>query len=216
MDIDRPASPALPLAPAEYSAGAQNQLTSVLRLFFNRLTGTLNALLSRDNGSGIGGGAALYFPRGQIYARTTQSVSVINTPTRVVFDTAYSMNGMTFVTGDGIHVQVGGVFNVQFSVQLTNADSQIHDVDVWLRKNGVDFADSASVTSVPNSHGGQPGYMVMAANFLIELAAGDYIEFWWSSNSTQVQMNYLPAITTPFTSPGAPAFVVTMTFVSNI
>jgi hypothetical protein len=57
--------------------------------------------------------------------------------------------------------------------------------------------------------------MVLAANFYVDLNADEYIEFWWAASNTSVQLNYLPAITTPFASPGAPSFVATVSFVSN-
>ena len=151
---------------------------------------------------------------GSFSSTTTQSVSVINTPTLVTFDTTdYSSH--TSRTSNKLYVDTAGLYNVQFSLQATNSDAQAHDADIWIRKNGTDIANSASVFSVHGSHGGQPGYQIVAANFFIRFAANDYVEFWWSSNSTQIQLNYLPAITTPFTSPGAPSIVCTISYVND-
>lgn len=216
-------APRLPAATAEYNTQFVDQLTNILRLYFNGVDTTFGGLLG-DVKTGTKqhpGGAYLAFPYGSFSSQTTQSVTTINTPKRVSFDTTDAANDMYFVVGDGIHVNVAGTYNVQFSVQLTNSDTQAHDVDIWLRKgsgSGVaaDVPNTASVVTVPSTHGGQPGYNVLAANFYVTLQVADYIEFWWASNSTLVQMNYLPAITTPFTSPGAPAIVATLTFVSRL
>ena len=91
---------------------------------------------------------------------------------------------------------------------------------IWLRHgtNGstaTDVAWTNSVQSVQGTHGGQPGYQVLAANYFIRLQASDFIEFWWSTNSTQVQLQALPAITTPFVTPAAPSVVVTLTYISS-
>jgi CheY-like chemotaxis protein len=103
---------------------------------------------------------------------------------------------------------------------LTNTQVQDHDVDIWFRKNGstsaYDIPNTASVQTVPSTHGGQPGYQVIAANFYISITAGDFIELWWAASSTNVQLNTRPAITTPFTSPAAPSVVVTASFVSAL
>lgn len=216
-------APRLPSATVEYNQQFIDQLTNILRLYFNGIDTTFGGLLG-DTKTGTSvhpGGGYLAFPFGSFESHTTQSVATINTPTRVSFDTTDYANDMYFVAGDGIHVKVGGIYNVQYSIQLTNSDTQPHDMDIWIRKghnSGVasDVANTASVTTVPGTHGGQPGYNVLAANFYLQLQAADYIEFWWASNSTQVQMNYLPAITTPFASPGAPAIVATLSFVSRL
>ena len=42
-----PAVPNLPLAPLEYDQAAQNQLANVLRLYFNQINHSNNAVLSQ-------------------------------------------------------------------------------------------------------------------------------------------------------------------------
>ena len=203
-------APNLPIAPAEYTQQYQDQLNNALRLYFNQIDNFSQPFTSNA------GGGYLKFPSGAYQSLQTQTPSAINTPKLIVLDTVNYENGMYRVLGDGIHFQIPGRYNVQFSAQITNSDTQNHDVDIWLRQNGIDLANSASVATVLSTHGGQPGYFVLAANFFIEANINDYIEFWWSTNSTQVSLNYLPAITTPFTSPGAPSFIATVSFVSAL
>lgn len=213
MDINQIAPPALPTPRPDYTHNAEGEFRNVLRLFFSRFASAFNALISpSDTG---GGGAGLYFPYGSFSSTQTQSVATINTPTLVTLNVTDGANGTYLQAGNGIHVKSAGVYDVQFSCQITNADVQIHEAAIWLRKNGADLAWTNSVVSVQSTHGGLPGYDVVAANFFVELAAGDYIEFWWASNSTQVTLNALPAITTPFTAPGSPSVVITLTFVSR-
>lgn len=145
----------------------------------------------------------------------TQSVSAINTRTLVLLNNTDYSNGPYYVANDGIHITSSGTYNVQFSAQITNGDNQSHDADFWFNVNGVDVPNTASVVSIQGTHGGQPGYFVLAANFFVTLNAGDYIDMYWSTNSTQVQLQYLPAITTPFVSPGAPSIVITLSQVNG-
>jgi hypothetical protein len=121
-----------------------------------------------------------------------------------------------YTAGNGIHVGHSGIYNVQFSIQLTNANTQAGDAAIWLRVDGVDVPWSSSVVTVPSTHGGVPGYYVISANFYLELLAGQYLEFWWAASDIQVELNALPPITTPFVNPGSPAVVVTVSFVSNL
>ena len=209
-------APALPQATQEYNRPFFDQFSNVLRLFFNRLTASFNALISPAIGDTPAGGSALYFPYGSFLTTLTQTASAINTPKRIAFDTTTAAVGMYFVVGDGIHVQQAGIYNAAFSIQLTNDNANSKDAAVWFRKNGTDVTWTDSVVSVIGTHGGQPGYMVLAANFFLELAAGDYIEMWWSTNNTDVTLNALPAITVPFAAPGAPAVALTLSFVSAV
>lgn len=154
-------------------------------------------------------------PHGSFSSTQTQTPVTINTPQLLTLnrtDYSYLMVG---VVGDGIHVDYYGAYNVQFSIQFTNSDTQAHDVTVWLRHNGVDVPYTASVITILGTHGGQPGYSVLAANFFLKLNPQDYVELWWAANSTQVQVNTLPPITTPFVNPGSPAVVVTVDYVSS-
>lgn len=208
LNLSRP--PRLPTAPADYEPQFHNQHSDVLRLYFNQLDNAVNNLLRPR------GGQFLSFPFGSFLATASQSVAAINTPQHLALDTTDIASGMSLVVGDGVHVETSGVYNIQFSAQLTNYDTQAFEVDIWIRKNGVDAPYTASVVTVPSTHGGQPGYYVLAANFYLQLLAEDYFEFWWSSNSLLTQVQTLPPITTPFASPGSPGFACTVTFVSEL
>lgn len=203
-------APALTPAPGVFNKGYLDTLLNTLRIYFSYLDYIVTNLIGRA------GGRHIQFPYGAFSARTTQSVAVINTPTLATLPTTDAAVGVHYNPGNGLHVDYTGVYNLQFSIQLTNDDTQAHDAALWLRKDGVDVPWSSSVVTVPSTHGGIAGYQVLAANFYIELAAGQYVELWWATNSLQVTMNALPPITTPFVNPGAPAVVVTLTFVSNL
>lgn len=203
-------APALAPSPPLPTKGHLDSVLNVLRLYFTQLDNLVGAVVGRL------GGKYLQFPQGAFTSRTTQSIAVINTPTRLTFDVTDYAAGVNYHTNNGIYVDQNGLYNVQFSMQLTNTDVQDHDAAIWLRIDGVDVPWSSSVTTVPSLHGGQPGYIVVAANFLVELLQGSYLEFWWAASNLAVQANALPPITTPFVNPGSPSMVATLTFVSNL
>jgi hypothetical protein len=204
-----PKSPLLPISPTEFSQQYGDQLNNALRLYFNQLDNRLSAFLGKQGGQYVNN------PYGAFSSVTTQTVATIQTPTKVTFDAADYVNGTSLATST-VTIEASGLYNVQFSMQITNADTQSHDVDVYFKKNGSVLANTASVVSVQGTHGGQPGYQVLAANFFIPFVAGNTLEMWWVTNSVQVSLNYLPAITSPFISPGAPSVVLTLSFVSSV
>jgi hypothetical protein len=97
-------------------------------------------------------------------------------------------------------------------LQAVNADTQIHDVNVWLRRNGSDVTDTNSRYSITSSHGGIDGYTILAINYVLQLNAGDYLQLMWQTESIQISFQTLAAGTTP-TTPQSPCAIVTATMV---
>jgi hypothetical protein len=124
----------------------------------------------------------------------------------------------TTITGDlpsKITVDYAGIYNLQFSAQVTNTDVQIHDIDIWFRKNGTDISNSNSRFSVPNSHGGIDGHLITALNFYVDLNAGDYVEIMWHVTDSAVRLEHLVAGASP-TRPATPSVIATLQYVSNL
>jgi len=152
-------------------------------------------------------------PYGAFQDSTDQSAASTTAAYAITYNTTDYSNGVTVSNSSRINVTNPGVYNIQFSVQFQNADSQIHDVDIWFRKNGTDVTGSNSQFSVPNKHGSVNGHLISALNYFIELAAGDYVEIMWATSSTLVTIEQIPAQTTP-TRPATPSVIVTVTYVS--
>lgn len=211
MRPDKVAAPNLPTAPREYETRYLDQLNNVLRLFFNRLVGLMNQLIDPNYG-----GSTLYFPYGSYYSTLTQTVPAAATPTLVTINTTAYVSGMGHVYGDGIRVDVAGLYRINYSIQITNYRATVQDMAIWLRKNGKDLPYTDSVITVNPTHGGNPGYAIVSAMFMIDAIAGDKFEFWWAASHTDVKLETLPAITSPFTAPGSPSVQVDIIFVSNV
>lgn len=201
--------PRLPAAPVEYSQRYGDDLTNVLRLFFNQLSNGLAALLAPEGGKYIN----------NVYAaiqRTTDVSFTANTATQITFDQTDYINGAANDGTDGIAVDQAGIYNYQYSIQFKNADTSIHSAWVWLRVNNVDVLGTGSKFDVVASHGGTPGYIVCACNFFVELEAGDTVEMWAAVSDTAVTFDASAAQTSPFAMPAIPSVVATLTFVSSV
>ena len=84
------------------------------------------------------------------------------------------------------------------SLQLTNTDtSSFHDAVAWVRQNGVDIPDSGNYTGVPAQHAGNPGGTILTFPLLINAAANDYIQVYWTADNTAINITTFPAGTTP-------------------
>jgi len=124
----------------------------------------------------------------------------------------------TTITGDlpsKITFEYKGLYNIQFSAQVTNTDVQEHDIDIWFRKNGTDISNSNSRWSVTSSHGGVDGHVVALMNIFVSLDPTDYIEIMWHVNNSAVKLEHIAAGTSP-TRPVTPSTICTVNFVSNV
>jgi hypothetical protein len=157
--------------------------------------------------------ASTYFPYGAFQDTTDQSIATTTATANITLNTTDYALGTSIVDGYKIKVDYSGLYNLQFSLQLVNTDSQIHDVDVWIRKNGSDVAGSNSKFSVPNRHGGTDGHLIAALNYYIELAKNDYVHLAWATNSTSVSIEQLPTQTSP-TRPATPSAIITLQYLS--
>jgi hypothetical protein len=138
----------------------------------------------------------------------TQTIAVVNTGYPIKFRTLDLSNGVSVVSDSRITFANTGIYNLQFSVQLENSDTQEHDVTIWLRLNGTDVAGSAGFVAVVAKHGGINGHALPSWNYLLDVVAGQYYEIVWSATSTQVAMPFIPAGSPP---PAAASAIFTVT-----
>lgn len=157
--------------------------------------------------------AAYQFPHGSFQDTTNQTISSTTTAYAMTFNTTDFAEFVSIASGSRITVALSGIYELQFSSQFTNTDSAIQDVDIWIRKNGTDVPLSRGQISVPNRHGSVDGAILPSWNYLVPLAANDYVELMWSATSTTVSMKTLPTATNP-TRPQAASVIATMTHIS--
>ena len=157
--------------------------------------------------------ATTFFPYGAFQDSTDQTAASANTAYAVTYNTTDYSLGVSVTNSSRIKVDYSGLYNLQFSIQFDNADTQIQDTSVWFRKNGTDIAASCSDFSIPNSHGGTNGRLIAALNFFVALQKNDYVEIIWSATSTQVSIQHIGTRTTP-TRPATPSVIATMQYLS--
>lgn len=203
--IDRPEPPAIPLAPTTYQRPYMDQKDNVFRLFFNRLVGTLNALLSTDDG-----GKFLYMPRGLFYSTTNQTAAATGTGYPVEFENTYIGNGVSIggTNDTRITVTADGIYNFQVTLQTAHTNSSDAEILTWINKNGTDVPYGGQTQTIKDN-ASQPVFW----NFSIDLAAGQYIEMYWATDDTALSLA-TTAATSPH--PGIPAAIVAVSFVSNL
>lgn len=186
--------PNLPVAPDQYERRYQDQLTSILRLFFNTITNSVNSAA----------------PHASYYDTTTQTNPVANAVN--LFKLNSVVSEFKVIRGNPpnrVYVNETGVYNIQYSAQLDKTGGAASAVYIWLRINGVNVPNSAGkvVIDGPNAE------TIPAWNFVDVLEAGDYFELAWQSSDTNVVIAQEPA---SGNVPEIPSIILTVTWVSNV
>lgn len=208
LDFRNPVAPNLPLATQEYDRQFQDQFENILRLYFNQLDNAFGSLL------GPTGGKYLKFPYGAFSSGVDQT-AIANTATLMTLDTTDFSNDVS-ISSSKITVANSGIYNLQFSVQLENADNAPQDTFIWLKQNGVDIVGSTGKVGMPARKGvGDPFHSIFGWNYFVSMTAGQYIEIYWSTTNANVSIQFYPASGTP-TKPSTQSVVATMSFVSRL
>ena len=131
---------------------------------------------------------------GNFYDTTTQTVTSTTEAYVINLNSADPQNdGVVVTEGNKIYPTTPGVYNISFSVQVSNTDSQLHDASFWYRKNGVDVPYSASILSIPNKHGSVNGRIIFYVDIVFRLEPSDYVQLAWSSTNTALSLETIPA-----------------------
>lgn len=207
QQLDTPAVPTLASSSNSYSQELQNQNNSVTRTFFTKLINVVSNLVGRK------GGRYLNNPYGAFESTVDQAAASANTAYAMTFNTTDYANGVSIASNSRITVIDSGIWNLQWSGQFENPDSQDHDARVWLKINGTVVVGSTGFFAVPSKHGSTNGHALIGWNYFLSLNANDYVELWWETDSTQVTIqSYAAAGNYPSTA----SLIATMTFVSNL
>lgn len=203
--LDSPQPPNLPYAPREWNPEYQEQLNNVLRLYFNRLSNATQFLL------GPNGGQYVDCPNGLFFNTADQTFSVANTAYPVVFNATYLNNAVALQAGSTsrIEVAIAGIYNFQYSGQVKTSSASDKNLYLWIARNGIDIGYSTHAwTFHDNNH-----YEEVSWNFNIDLAAGEYIELFIASDSTDIKLD-AEAATAPH--PGIPSSVMAVNFIAPL
>ena len=153
------------------------------------------------------GGALAYW--GSFWDTTTQTAAAINTPYAITINSADAANnGVSVVSNSRVTFANAGVYSLTFSIQFTNTSTANGSTQIWLRKNGTDVADTNSHYDVPDKQGSAFSSEILTVNFVLQLAASDYIQVYWQTATTSVQLETIAA---SGTYPRTPSIILTAT-----
>ena len=146
---------------------------------------------------------------------STSQTATANTATSIYLRSSDAASyGIRVASQTRITFDYPGVYSITFSIQFSNSDSQIHDINAWLRKNDSgstgDIAASDSRFSIISSHGGSNGSVIGTVNYVLPVVANDYVELIWSTSNAAAFILAEAAGTSPVTHPSIPGIICTV------
>ena len=226
-------APALPLPREQYDRQQMDQLINALRLYFNKLDSLTpqqaNSYRADEFFGGVfyGDGYGLKLPHIAASDSTDQIATGDNTPTVVKWNTLDSGYEWTLNSPGSATADFPGVYKITYSLQFINTSNAIHYVDVWLKVNTNDLANSTTKFFVParkSSSPGEEGYICAYSEVTFSVDAGDEIELYWATDlagnpttpTDGVYMFHDAASASPYNRPAIPSAIGSITFVSAL
>jgi len=207
------------------SSGTNTTIINDLRLFTNNIlsgSGTTQIVTSAagatlelrgnniqlENAAGtsiVGNNITYNRVYGQFQYNTTVTPAAANTAAVFPLGTQDFANIVTVGSTSRLIPGAAGIYNLQFSLQVANADNgSEHFAYIWLRKNGVDVPASMGRISIVKN-----GNIISAWNYLVDPGnATDYFELAYAVDDTQVTF---PTYAATAFGPSTAALITTLT-----
>lgn len=131
------------------------------------------------------------YPYGSFSTSGNQALGV-NTATKITGWSEDDTNRMR-LSSNRIYVDETGDYFLQFSAVITKSNSSSGTADIWIRKNGTNVAKTNTRITVS----GSGAEVVMSVAMILDLNAGEYIEFYGSASATNISLTSYGANTGP-------------------
>ena len=142
---------------------------------------------------------------GYFFDTTTQTNPVVNTANPMTLNSTGDTSGISVVSGSRVTVTVTGTYAIVFTASVNKTDGGADTISFWLAKNGINVSNSRQDLILNSSI----DTIFDTGNYLLSLAAGDYVQIFWSSADSAMRLLSEPAAPTP-TRPAVPSARITI------
>lgn len=159
-------------------------------------------------GTFYGDGRWLQLPYNQLSSDQNQTAASVANAYAVTLNTNEFPDGISIVSNSRITFAKKGIYNIAYSIQFKNTTNSAEDVDIWLRRDGTDVANSNSRFSLPpRKSSGDPSHLIAVTPIMVNVTADNqYFEIMWRVSNTGISIEHYPAVTaSPGVTPAIPA-----------
>jgi hypothetical protein len=146
------------------------------------------------------------YPYGTFYTTADQALGV-NTPTVINTSWVEADTSKTYLDGNRMYVEETGDYFVQFSAMFIKTNASSGTANMWFRKNGVDIPYSNTKITLA----GNNSEITMTVSLVLDLDAGDYIQFVASASNT----NTFISADSAGVGPAVPGIIATINLIGK-
>ena len=147
--VQKVPAPALPIPKEGPVKQYLDDLNNILRLFFNLVSNAVNSVFGEQ------GGRFIEAPNAKFFSTVDQTASVVDTAYALQFENTYLGEAIS-ITGTPktrITPLYSGVYNFELSVELTSSNANSKELSFWVRRSGVDIANTGRMHVVAGAGG---------------------------------------------------------------
>jgi hypothetical protein len=210
--IQNPPPPRLPDPEPSYSRGYLDSLLNVLRLYFNRLFGVLQALF------GTNGGAELQMPHAMLMSNQDQLNAGITSENIITYNQTIISQGVEVRSGSEIWFDRTGQYLVTFSLMFTNRGNAAQIIEVWAKEDGNNYPLSNTridIAARKSESVWSHAVATITGIFTVTDPDTNYLRIAWWSDGADVFLEHYPVGTSP-ARPEIPSVIMTVSFVSRL
>ena len=155
-----------------------------------------------------GDGRFISTPYNQLTSNQNQTAASVAVAYALTLNGDEFPNGISIVSNSRITFAQQGIYNVSYSIQFKNTTNDQQDIDIWLRYNGTDIANSNSRFTIPaRKSAGDPSHLIAVTPIVVDIPANNgYVEIMWRVENTGVSIEQFPAVAaSPGVTPAIPA-----------
>lgn len=128
-------------------------------------------------------------PRRAAFANSATQTAAASTATAVTFNVTTFTNGIGLVSSSQVTPGQAGDYLVNYRVQFDKTTGGDAPAWVWLRKNGVDVANTTLHWHVKGSE----AEVAVSTSILIQMGQTDYLQLMWATTDVNVILLAPPA-----------------------
>jgi hypothetical protein len=155
-----------------------------------------------------GDGRFVSTPYNQLSSNQDQTAASVAVAYALTLNGDEFPNGISIVSNSRITFAQQGIYNVSYSIQFKNTTNDQQDIDIWMRYNGTDIANSNSRFTIPaRKSSGNPSHLIAVTPIVVDIPADNgYVEIMWRVENTGVSIEHFPAVAaSPGVTPAIPA-----------
>ena len=125
-----------------------------------------------------------------IFSTSSQALITSGSEQVVTFTSQWASKGVTLVSGSEVHFEKAGAYEFNFVAQVENLNNETQDSWFWIKYNGSNFPNSATQMTLPaRKNDSTPSAQLVTVSILgFALNDGDYVELYWTGESTDTAL----------------------------